>query len=103
MPYDAWIIDQVVTYHDMQLLVENLKKYVYLSVCHFSSFLVLHTFNPLFEWSQKWGMDLNILKCYIMSFNISMNPIVFNYAMNGVPMKRINTVCDLGITITNLI
>ena len=30
-----------------------------------------------------------------------MNLIVFNYAMNGEPMKRVDTVCDLGITITN--
>ena len=33
--------------------------------------------------------------------NRSMHPIVFNYAMNGLPLKRIETVCDLGITITN--
>ena len=57
--------------------------------------------DSLFEWSQKWGMDFNILKCYIVSFNRSMNPIVFNYTMNGVPLKRVDTVCDLGITITN--
>ena len=34
-------------------------------------------------------------------FDRSMNPIVFNYAMNGVPLKRVDTVCDLRITITN--
>ena len=57
--------------------------------------------DSLFECSQKWGMNFNILKCYIISFNKSMNPIVFNYTMNGVPLKRVNTVCDLGITMSN--
>ena len=50
--------------------------------------------DSLFEWSKKWGMYFNILKCYIISFNRSMNPIVFNYTMNGVPLKRVDTVCD---------
>ena len=46
---------------------------------------VQNAIDSLFEWSQKWGMDFNILKCYIISFNRSMNPIVFNNTMNGVP------------------
>ena len=30
-----------------------------------------------------------------------MNPIVFNYTLNGVPLKRVDTACELGITTTN--
>ena len=60
-----------------------------------------HAIDSLFECSQKWGKDFNILKCYIISFNRSMNSIVFNHTMNAVPLKRVDTVCDLGITITN--
>ena len=36
-----------------------------------------------------------------MLYNKSLNPIVFSYTMNGVPLKRVDMVCDLGITITN--
>ena len=57
--------------------------------------------DSLFEWSQKWRMDFNISKCYIISFNRSINSIVFNYTMDEVPLKRVNTVCGLGITNTN--
>ena len=54
----------------------------------------------MYKWSQLWQMDFNVIKCYIISFTRSKNPI-FYYSMNGVPWQRVDVICDLGVIITS--
>ena len=50
-------------------------------------------------WSQKWRMIFNISKCFIITFTRLKNPVSFNYSMNGVALKRVTEVQDLGVTL----
>ena len=55
----------------------------------------------MYEWSQLWQKNFNVIKCYIISFTRSKNHILFNYNMNGVPLQRVDEIRDLGVIITS--
>ena len=57
--------------------------------------------DSMYKWSQLWQMDFNVIKCYIISFTRSKNPILFDYIMNGVPLQREDEIRDLGVIITS--
>ena len=57
--------------------------------------------DSMYKWSQLWQMDFNVIKCYIISFTRSKNPILFDYTMNGVPLQRVDEIRDLGVIITS--
>ena len=57
--------------------------------------------DSMYKWSQLWQMDFNVIKCYIISFTRSKNPILFDYTMNGVPLQRIDEIRDLAVIITS--
>ena len=57
--------------------------------------------DSMYKWSQFWQMDFNVIKCYIISFTRSKNPILFDYTMNGVPLQRVDEIRDLGVIITS--
>ena len=46
--------------------------------------------DSMYKWSELWQMDFNVIKCYIISFTRSKNPILFDYTMNGVPLQRVH-------------
>lgn len=51
------------------------------------------------QWSAINKLPLNALKCKIISFTRSLNPIHANYHLSGVPLVRVNSIQDLGLTI----
>ena len=57
--------------------------------------------DSMYKWSQLWQMDFNVIKCYIISFTRSKNPIFFYYTMNGVYLQRVDEIRDLGVIITS--
>ena len=46
-------------------------------------------------------MDFNVIKCYIITFTRSKNPILFDYTMNGVPFQSVDEIHDLGVILTS--
>lgn len=52
------------------------------------------------DWCQVNGMDLNIDKCNIMSYNRAHVTLQFNYMLHGVTLRRVTTVRDLGVLLT---
>ena len=44
-------------------------------------------------------MIFNISKCYIITFTRLKNTVSFNYSVNGVTLKRVTEVQDLGVTL----
>ena len=54
----------------------------------------------MYKLSQLRQMDFNVIKCYIISFTRSKNPISSVYTMNGVPLQRVEEIRDLGVIIT---
>ena len=53
--------------------------------------------DSIFSWNQKWRMIFNIPKCFIITFTRLKNPVSFNYSMDGVALKRVTEVQDLGV------
>ena len=55
--------------------------------------------NNLYEWSQDWKLNFNVLKCKVLSFTRNVTPIVFKYHLNGNLLENISCYDDLGVTV----
>lgn len=49
------------------------------------------------EWCNENKMQVNKEKCKIMTFTRKKDPIIFNYTINGEPIKRVEENMDLGV------
>ena len=58
-----------------------------------------HNLNSLYEWSQVWELNFNVIKCKVVSFTRSTKPIVFNYHLNGTILENVSCYNDLGVTV----
>lgn len=50
------------------------------------------------EWCTLNKLPLNITKCNVMSFTNKLQPIIFQYSVNGSVLSRPKTLRDLGVT-----
>ena len=55
----------------------------------------------LYEWSVVWRLKFNPIKCKVMSFTRSANPINYIYTLNGTPLECVSSFKDLGVIIDN--
>lgn len=53
----------------------------------------------LFSWCEVNRMELNVAKCFVMTFQRKKNPLIYNYNIGGVELARIKHVKDLGVTL----
>lgn len=51
----------------------------------------------LVNWCELNRMQLNVGKCYAVTFNRKKSPIIYNYNINGQQLSRKYTIKDLGI------
>ena len=58
-----------------------------------------HDLNTLYEWSQVWKLNFNVIKCKVVSFARNMKPIVFNYHLNGTILENVSFYNDLVVTV----
>ncbi|CAH1975592.1 unnamed protein product, partial [Acanthoscelides obtectus] len=49
-------------------------------------------------WCSQNNLSLNINKCYVMSYTLKKNPLLFDYTLSGSSIQRTSTLCDLGVT-----
>ena len=63
--------------------------------CH----LLQYDLNILAEWCKRNKLKLNISKCNLISYTRKRNSILFNYTLNNLIIKRVETIKDLGILI----
>lgn len=67
------------------LFADDLK--IYTRVSSINDCVILQNeLNVLFDWCKKWGMSLNISKCYSMSFYRSRSPLQFVYSINNISL-----------------
>ena len=59
--------------------------------------------NSLYEWSQVWKLNFNVLKCKVLSFTINVTPIVFKYHLNGTLLENTSCYNDLGVTVDKVL
>lgn len=53
----------------------------------------------LTRWCDENGLELNKMKCKIMTLHRKKNPIMFNYNIAGTLLERVRTYSDLGVVI----
>ena len=53
--------------------------------------------DSLFSWCQENRLALNLSKCKTMSFCRRLNPVRFEYAIDGCTLDRVSRMLDLGI------
>lgn len=49
------------------------------------------------NWCRENKMIINKEKCKVMTFTRKRNPIIFNYTIDGEPVKRVEETMDLGV------
>ena len=57
--------------------------------------------DSLLEWCKKWKLIFNAKKCKVMSVTRRRNWCEFTYSLGGTTLERVDSYCDLGVTITN--
>jgi hypothetical protein len=71
-------------------------------ITNFNDCLALQSdLDLLCEWSVKWKLNFNALKCKLLSVTRNKNPVSFYYNMNGHILERVNNIKDLGVTVTD--
>lgn len=60
--------------------------------------LLQRSLDNLYLWCSINKMELNIKKCKVITFNRKKNPIIFEYKINGIPLERVYSLKDLGVT-----
>ena len=58
-----------------------------------------HDLNSLYEWSQVWKLNFNVIKYKVVSFTRNTKPIVFNYHLNRTILENVSCYNDLGVTV----
>jgi hypothetical protein len=53
--------------------------------------------NNLVEWCEKYLLDLNVSKCYVLSFTRKKSPLIHNYNLNSHILERVTYITDLGV------
>ncbi|XP_062713912.1 uncharacterized protein LOC134290736 [Aedes albopictus] len=48
-------------------------------------------------WCASNGMELNAIKCKLISFSKSQTLLTFDYRANGIVLERVNSIKDLGV------
>ena len=53
----------------------------------------------LTDWSKKWQMNINTLKCHLLTITHKPKPSEFTYTISNQPISRVNSHPYLGVTI----
>lgn len=53
--------------------------------------------DSLSSWCQRNRLFLNISKCKVISFHRKLNPVCFQYSIDGVYLARVRQISDLGV------
>lgn len=53
--------------------------------------------DTLLDWSNRNGLRLNLIKCFIISFSRCRSPLVFDYVLGGASLQRTSVIRDLGV------
>lgn len=49
------------------------------------------------RWCSANNLQLNVTKCKIVTYTRKVNPLTFNYSINGTAVARVSTIKDLGV------
>lgn len=79
------------------LYADDLKVYME-TVAESDCMLLQDDIDAFLEWSELNRMELNLSKCYVMSFSRNRQPIWHEYKLGEGGVIRTEKMCDLGVT-----
>lgn len=89
-------VTSVFKYSKCLLYADDLK--IFTCIKNFSDAINLqHDVDALSDWCIRNCLSLNVNKCKCMTFSRKMNPINFNYMINGTNLEKATSIRDLGV------
>uniref|UniRef100_A0A1X7SKP2 Reverse transcriptase domain-containing protein n=1 Tax=Amphimedon queenslandica TaxID=400682 RepID=A0A1X7SKP2_AMPQE len=86
---------------DVSLFADDMK-FLRTIYSHYDQVSLQSDIDSLIEWCNEWKLNLNVNKCYHMSFSILHNMEEgLKYQVDSVSLNKVNTCRDLGIIVTN--
>ena len=79
------------------LFADDLKLYTKIS-CQMDSNIIQQSLNIIYEWSYDNKLELNISKCFVLSFSRKRAVFEYEYKINGQILVRVEKMRDLGVT-----
>lgn len=67
--------------------------------CENDCLVLQHLINVFCEWCDRNFVTISVQKCNVISFHRKQKPIIFNYTIDDLPLHRVDTIRDLGITL----
>ena len=64
-----------------------------------ATYIPANTVHRLYEWSQKWQLNLNLTKCKAICISNKCSPPFHKYAINNVLLDWVDTFKYLGVTV----
>lgn len=59
-----------------------------------------HTLDSIVSWCTTNSMEINVAKCFVMSFLRRSNKMTFDYCIEGLSVKTVDKIKDLGVFMT---
>ena len=60
-----------------------------------------HDLDRIHEWTTMWGMNFNVLKCFVMTVSNKRKTTEYDYHLNGNILTKKESIKYLGVTIDN--
>lgn len=78
------------------LFADDAKLYAQINCIHDSSNLQ-NNMDKFLIWTKNNFLPLNMVKCKVVSFTRSKNPIIYNYSLDNIVLNRAHSIKDLGV------
>lgn len=93
-------LPDVLTFSKSLLFADDQK--MFLKINSYQDCLKLQSdINDLYNWSIVNNLPLNIQKCNILTFSRNKSPLLYDYCMGDISLRRVTTITDLGVTYDN--
>lgn len=95
------VLHKFVLYDELFIAITDDLK-VFACVSSINDYVILQgELNILFDWCQKWRMNLNVDKCFAMCFYRSHEHIKFAFSVNNNVFIFVSTIKDRVLTLTH--
>ena len=91
---------KVVSSSKFRLFADDAKCYRKVLV-HNDCQLLQNNINNLYDYGIRWGFIFSFEKCTMLSVTRKKVPIDFTYTINNRPVRRVQSMNDLGVSVTS--
>lgn len=89
-------VSSVIVNSELQIYADDMKIFKKIESLN-DALLLQNDLDNFFKWCKNNNLLLNVNKCALMCFTRRLNPICFNYCLNGISVSKTNSIKDLGV------